>query len=98
MTAAPVLDEMVDGAGVVRPAWRRLLGVMSNLGSGEMRARKAQLDKLFDEEGITALLPGDSAGTWRCDPVPLLLTEAEFSEIAAGLAQRAALLARSRRG
>ena len=92
MNTAAFLDEMVDGAGSVRPHWRRLLGVMSNLGNAEMRARKAQLDRVFDEEGITALLPGDSAGTWRCDPVPLLLTEGEFSDLAEGLAQRAALL------
>ena len=32
------------------------------------------------------------AARWRCDPVPFLLTEAEFGSLARGLAQRATLL------
>ena len=44
------------------------------------------------EEGAASLLAVPNAGHWRCDPIPFLLTESEFSSLAAGLAQRAELL------
>jgi uncharacterized circularly permuted ATP-grasp superfamily protein/uncharacterized alpha-E superfamily protein len=86
------LDEMVDGAGGIRPHWRRLLGVLSTLGPEELRARGAALDAAFEEEGIGALLPSEHHGGWRCDPLPLPIPASEFAVIEAGLTQRASLL------
>ncbi|MCB4822607.1 circularly permuted type 2 ATP-grasp protein [Roseicella aerolata] len=93
MTDLAPLDEMVDGAGGVRPHWGGLLGALGALGRGELAHRAALLDRHFLEEGATSLLPGGAdAPAWRCDPVPLVLPPAEFDVLAAGLAQRAALL------
>ncbi|HWL82204.1 MAG TPA: circularly permuted type 2 ATP-grasp protein [Roseomonas sp.] len=98
MTQPSPPDEMVDGRGQVRPHWRRALAALSDLppdfvegGLGEAMRR---LDRAFEEEGATSLLPGPgSAGpSWRCDPLPLPLPAAEFSVLADGLAQRARLL------
>ena len=86
------IDEMVDGAGGVRPHWRRLLGVLSSLGAAELRARATALDAAFEEEGIGALVPSAHQGGWHCDPLPLPLPASEFAVLEAGLAQRAALL------
>ncbi|WBV42126.1 circularly permuted type 2 ATP-grasp protein [Pseudoroseomonas cervicalis] len=94
---APV-DEMVDGRGQVRPHWRGILAAFADLppehaGSGTAEAAR-RLDRAFEDEGISSLLPGAgrAARAWRCDPVPLVLPAAEFAELAEGLAQRARLL------
>ena len=93
--AAPI-DEMVDGAGRVRPQWRGLLGALSSLPEGGLAARARLLDRAFEEEGSAGLLPSPAAPghrvTGRLDPVPLVLDGAEFASLAAGLAQRARLL------
>jgi len=70
---APPPDEMVDGRGGLRAHWRGVLGAMSGFGEGSLAERARRLDRAFEEEGITALLPGASAAeqAWRCDPVPL---------------------------
>jgi uncharacterized circularly permuted ATP-grasp superfamily protein len=50
------------------------------------------LDRTFEEEGITAILPGERAVNWRCDPIPLVMSAAEFAALESGLAQRAQLM------
>lgn len=92
MTEAPPIDEMVDGRAGLRPHWRGLLGAFSALGEGGLAARARRLDRAFEEEGLSSVLPGATEQAWRCDPVPLPLRAAEFAGLAAGLAQRAALL------
>ncbi|EFH11220.1 hypothetical protein HMPREF0731_2559, partial [Pseudoroseomonas cervicalis ATCC 49957] len=89
---------MVDGRGQVRPHWRGVLAAFADLppehaGSGSAEAAR-RLDRAFEDEGISSLLPGAgrAARAWRCDPVPLVLPAAEFAELAEGLAQRARLL------
>ena len=84
-------DEMVDGNRGVRPGWRGLLGVLAGLGRDVLTERSQRLDRLAAEEGPPSLLPG-APETWRFDPIPLPLTQAEFSAIEAGLIQRARLL------
>ncbi len=85
---------MVDGKGGLRPHWRGLLGAFSALGSGGLEERGRRLQRAFEEEGVTSVLPGrtTSERAWRCDPVPMPIQAAEFIELEAGLAQRATLL------
>jgi uncharacterized circularly permuted ATP-grasp superfamily protein len=89
-------DEMVDGNGRVRPHWRGVLAGFADLPPGGIEACARRMERAFEDEGVTSLLPGDapSAGqaSWRCDPVPLVLPSQEFSQLSAGLAQRARLL------
>ncbi len=94
MTIPAALDEMVDGKGGLRPHWRGLIGAFSALGDGGLRERAVRLDRAFEEEGVTSVLPGASATelAWRCDPVPLPIPAREFAELEQGLAQRARLL------
>jgi uncharacterized circularly permuted ATP-grasp superfamily protein/uncharacterized alpha-E superfamily protein len=86
------VDEMVDGAGRIRPHWRGLLSAFSGLGEGGLREYVHRLDRAFEDEGVTSILPGGKEHVWRCDPVPLPITAAEFAVLEAGLAQRARLL------
>jgi uncharacterized circularly permuted ATP-grasp superfamily protein/uncharacterized alpha-E superfamily protein len=85
---------MVDGQGGVRPHWRALLGVLTGFGPEGLARLRQRLDRAFEDEGITSVLPGASVQDhpWRCDPVPLILPEREFLALEAGLAQRARLL------
>lgn len=86
------LDEMADGAGHAKPHWRSLLSTMFALGHETLAQRARLLDQAFADEGITAILPGERAVNWRCDPIPLVMSAAEFSTVEAGLAQRAQLM------
>lgn len=92
MTYGQPLDEMVDGRRGLRPHWRGLLSTYGGLGPGGLAERARALDRAFEDEGLTALLPGLADKAWRCDPVPLPLPAEEFAALEAGLAQRAALL------
>jgi uncharacterized circularly permuted ATP-grasp superfamily protein/uncharacterized alpha-E superfamily protein len=92
MSQATPLDEMVDGRGSVRPHWRGVLGALSGLTGEALAQRAARMDRAFEEEGVTSLLPGAVASVWRCDPMPLPLAGGEFALLEAGLAQRATLL------
>lgn len=92
MTYGVPIDEMVDGRGGLRPHWRGLLGAFGGLGPGGLAERLRLLDRAFDEEGVSSILPGAAGQAWRCDPVPLLVPAAEFAALESGLAQRADLL------
>ncbi len=69
-----------------------MLGTLLGLGTATLHERRAELDRAFAEEGAAALLTNAAGGQWRCDPIPFLFSETEFSDIAAALAQRARLL------
>lgn len=91
-------DEMVDGRGAVRTHWRNVAAMLASLPPGGLPDRALRLDRAFEEDGVTTLLPADPGGTaverpWRCDPVPMVLPAHEFAALEAGLAQRARLLA-----
>ena len=86
------LDEMVDGKGGIRPHWRNLLGVLTGLGRPTLIERAQRLERIAAEEGVSALLPGAPPDPWRLDPIPVLMPQADFAGLAAGLVQRARLL------
>ena len=85
-------DELVDQGNRLRGPWRRMLGTLLGMGWATLSERTAELDRACVEEGAAALLAVPNAGNWRCDAIPFLLTQSEFSALAAGLAQRAELL------
>jgi uncharacterized circularly permuted ATP-grasp superfamily protein/uncharacterized alpha-E superfamily protein len=85
-------DELLDQQGRLRAPWRRMLGGLLGMGTVTLTERRRELDRTYAEEGATALLAGQQAAAWRCDPVPFLFTEAEFADVTAALAQRATLL------
>jgi uncharacterized circularly permuted ATP-grasp superfamily protein/uncharacterized alpha-E superfamily protein len=92
MSGDSPLDEMADGTGHAKPHWRSLLSTMFALGHETLAQRAHLLEQAFADEGITAILPGERAVNWRCDPIPLLISAAEFASLEAGLAQRAQLM------
>ncbi len=88
-------DEMLDSQGQVRPHWSYLMQAMEKLGGVEMELRRSEALKLLRENGVTYNVYGDPDGStrpWQLDPVPLLISEEEWSDVEAGLLQRAELL------
>ena len=90
--ALPAWDEMANGRGGLRPGWGTLVASVASLGPDGLKRRAELLDRMLVEDGVTALLPGSAPKAWRCDPLPLLISAAEFKMIEAGLAQRARLI------
>ncbi len=89
-----VYDEMVDAAGVPRPAWKGIRAQLDRVGEAELGRRWAQSQRLIDENAIVYSAYGDDdrPRPWTLDPAPLLLQESEWNVVADGLKQRANLL------
>lgn len=90
-------DEMRGPDGGVRPHWRVLDEGLRAFGPGEMWRRWEQARQLIRQHGVTFNVYGDPRGLerpWPLDPIPVLVSPHEFAALAAGLAQRAALLDR----
>ena len=89
------IDEMVDSTGAIRPAWRPLIDRLDSLGRSGLDARFARADHYLHDAGVYYRVygaDGSNERAWPLAHVPLLIEEAEWQGIAAGLAQRAGLL------
>ena len=84
-------DEMFTAEGEVRPECKGLLDVFQQLDGDEFESRKSACDGYFLRQGITFNVYHDQQGTERIfpfDPVPRVLTSAEWEHLEAGLTQR----------
>ncbi len=91
----PPHDEMVAADGEVRPGWRPFLHALDRLGPRELTRRWDEGRQLLRENGVTYNVYGDPRGVgrpWALDPIPLLLSTAEYTDLETGLVQRARLL------
>jgi uncharacterized circularly permuted ATP-grasp superfamily protein/uncharacterized alpha-E superfamily protein len=91
-------DEMVSGKGVLRPHWRQTMAAVWGMPPETLRDRQARAAAHL-AEADTLLAQGNDAPdgsgqrpNWSLDLLPLILPEAEWRGIAAGLTQRAQLL------
>ena len=88
-----VPDELIDADGRPRPYWLNFLGDLAEFPEGELEDRFALATRHIRDTGVTYRIYGDdNERTWPLNPLPLILGEADWSEIAAGVAQRAELL------
>lgn len=89
-------DEMHAGAGAPLPHWWRLLDEIDRLGRDGLKRRHHEAQRLLRENGVTFNVLDGTHGTatrpWQLDPIPLLIDEAEWTAIEAGLVQRTELL------
>ncbi len=89
------LDEMLDAQGAVRTAWTELATQLDWAGPNGLIARGADTRRLLADDGVSHRPPGgEGEQPWALDPLPVLLDAARWTELAAGLAQRAELLDR----
>jgi uncharacterized circularly permuted ATP-grasp superfamily protein/uncharacterized alpha-E superfamily protein len=92
---ATASDEMCGPDGEWRAHWRTLGAFLSSIGRTGLIEREQRLRRLLRESGVTYNVYTEgsvSQRPWRVDPIPLLLDQAEWSEIEAGLQQRALLM------
>lgn len=88
-------DEMHAQPGGVRPHWSGFLHSFEAMGTETLARRWAEVRRLMRENGVTFNVHGDPGGLerpWELDPLPLLVDEAEWARLSAGLQQRARLL------
>jgi uncharacterized circularly permuted ATP-grasp superfamily protein/uncharacterized alpha-E superfamily protein len=88
-------DELLGPDGAVRPHWRLLIDRLAVDGAEAVRRGVDLARRLIVENGVTYNVYADPQGRdrpWVLDPLPLLLTPAEWQEIETGVAQRARLL------
>ncbi len=90
-----VLDEMKAPDGTVRPHWRTLVDGMERLGAEARRERRASVQTLLREHGVTYHVHGDGPGggrSWELGTLPLAIGAEEWARLEPGLIQRTRLL------
>jgi uncharacterized circularly permuted ATP-grasp superfamily protein/uncharacterized alpha-E superfamily protein len=90
-------DELLAAPGVPRPHWDAFLRALAARQGPEIGDTLSLMEREIRENGITYNVYADPQGAdrpWEVDPLPLLLSADEWSEIEAGIAQRADLLNR----
>jgi uncharacterized circularly permuted ATP-grasp superfamily protein/uncharacterized alpha-E superfamily protein len=90
-----VYDEMVDGAGKIRPHWQTFLAGLASMSDGDIAKAWASAERLVRDYGVTYNAHGDPSGEdrpWRLDPIPLVIAASEWRQLEQGLIQRARLL------
>jgi uncharacterized circularly permuted ATP-grasp superfamily protein/uncharacterized alpha-E superfamily protein len=88
-------DEMCSGTGAVRQHWRYLIDSLVTMGPEVLSQRQRDTVRMLRSDGATYNIYGTPDGLnrpWELDPVPLLISSAEWADIETGLAQRAELL------
>lgn len=88
-------DEMRAPDGSIRPHWREFAKGLAALSPEELLRRWELGQNLLQENGVTYNVYGEKAGMerpWQLDPLPIILSAAEWTGIQAALAQRATLL------
>jgi uncharacterized circularly permuted ATP-grasp superfamily protein/uncharacterized alpha-E superfamily protein len=93
--APGVCDEFIDGDGRPRAHWAHLLQTLAGFGEEGLEQRFAAAARRIEDMGISYRVPGESKErSWPLGRLPLLIPEAEWRLIEAGVAQRAELLNR----
>lgn len=97
------VDEMLGPDGAPRPGARDLLALVDLLGMPGLLARRSEAARLVEDEGIVYGVPdrSDDVGRpparaserrWRIDPLPVVVEDATWQHLQAGMEQRAMLL------
>jgi uncharacterized circularly permuted ATP-grasp superfamily protein/uncharacterized alpha-E superfamily protein len=89
-----VFDELLTPEGEVRPHYEVLLRELEGLGDAGIKARRETGNRLIHEQGVTYNVYGDPHGMerpWRLDPIPFLISAAEWRSLEQALIQRATL-------
>ena len=88
-----VPDELAPRDGKTPDAWLRFLGELAQFPEQEFEDRFALATRYIRDAGVSHRIYGDdNERTWPLSPLPLILGEDEWAQIAAGVEQRATLL------
>ena len=90
-------DELLATPGEPRPHWETFLRALADREGTEVGDTLSLMEREIRENGVTYNVYADPKGAdrpWEVDPLPLLLSASEWTEIESGIAQRADLLNR----
>src|ERR1700682_6152458 len=86
-------DEYIAQDGTPRAVWTRFFDAFAELTPGDIERRFGSADRHLREAGVTYRAPGEAAERlWPLSHLPLLIDEAEWQQLTAGIVQRAELL------
>ncbi len=86
-------DEYIGQDGAPREVWTRFFEAFADLTPGDIERRFGSADRHLREAGVTYRAPGETAERlWPLSHLPLLIGEAEWQQLTAGIVQRAELL------
>jgi uncharacterized circularly permuted ATP-grasp superfamily protein len=84
-------DETFSPEQQVKTHYQKILGMFESYGETEFQRRRALVDLMFRNQGITFTVYGDDKGTERAfpfDPVPRIISAEEWGHLEQGLKQR----------
>ena len=90
-------DELLSAPNELRRHWDGFMHSLLHRAGPEVADTLALMEREIRENGVTYNVYADQQGAdrpWQVDPLPLLLSAAEWAGIEAGIAQRAELLNR----
>jgi uncharacterized circularly permuted ATP-grasp superfamily protein/uncharacterized alpha-E superfamily protein len=88
-------DEMLDGAGNVKPIWQEFLNHLQGLGERDLAHRFLRGDQYLRDAGVIYRQYNEAVSVerdWPLSHVPVLLSQEEYQDISDGLIQSADLL------
>ena len=87
-------DELVSADGQVREHWAYVAAALDGLGLDELHRRGREVSRLLRNDGVTYhSYAGDHPDTsWPLDPVPQVMSSAEWRALEEGVTERAELL------
>ena len=86
-------DEYIAGDGAPRAVWSRFFDAFATLTPAEIERRFSSADRHLREAGVSYRAPGEiSDRIWPLSHLPLLIDDAEWRQLSAGIAQRAQLI------
>jgi uncharacterized circularly permuted ATP-grasp superfamily protein/uncharacterized alpha-E superfamily protein len=94
-TLPGVPDELLEADGSIRPVWRDLIRAIEAMSPAELATRRARGDQYLRDAGVFYRHYSATDAPerdWPLNHMPVVIDEAEWSRISAGLIQRANLL------
>jgi uncharacterized circularly permuted ATP-grasp superfamily protein/uncharacterized alpha-E superfamily protein len=89
----PGIPDEYIGENGPRAVWTRFFDAFASLAPADIERRFGAADRHLKEAGVTYRAPGENADRpWSLSHLPLLIDEADWHQLSAGIAQRAELL------
>src|ERR1700722_1039020 len=81
-------DEYIGPDGAPRAVWSRFFDAFAALTPGDIERRFGAADRHLREAGVSYRAPGETSDrSWPLSHLPLLIDEAEWQQLSAGIAQ-----------
>src|SRR4051812_5812731 len=87
-------NEVLAAENSIQPEWQTFFSSLLEIGPDEIQNRSNDIRRLMKENGVAYNIYNDPSGQsrpWELDPIPRIISAAEWETINAGLVQRAEL-------